>query len=405
MTQVRNPRPREARAQLLPIEIQKGRVDLSVYETQDSRQLRSDLVQLNLGPHHPSTHGVLHFFVTLDGETVVDLRIIFGYLHRSIEKLFEGRTYVGNVALTDRMDYTASMLNNWGWCLCCEKLAGLEVNERSQCLRTITGELSRLSSHLIGTGVFGQDVGVLVTSVMWGFNWREEILTVLDDLTGARMMYNFMRPGGVQQDAPQGWSDKVRAVMDGLPRHIEDFHNLMTTNEIFQTRTKGIGILSREDALAFSTSGPTLRGSGVKYDIRRAHPYGIYPELDFDIPVGELGDCADRYLVRIAEMEQSRRIILQCLDRLEATEPGNLGKAPKVFKPPAGDAYAEIEGAKGALGFYIKSDGGLEPYRAKIRSASFLTLQALPKMVRGWKLADLIAIFGSVDINMGEVDR
>jgi NADH-quinone oxidoreductase subunit D len=401
MTQVRSP------SRLLPIEIEKGRVDLSVYEGEDRKELRSDLVQINLGPHHPSTHGVLHFFVTLDGETVVDLRLIFGYLHRSMEKLFEGRTYVGNVALTDRMDYTASMLNNWGWCLCCEKLAGLEVNERSQCLRTVAGELSRLSSHLIGTGVFGQDVGVLVTSVMWGFNWREEVLSVLDDLTGARMMYNFMRPGGVRadHDAPQGWTDKVRRVMDGLPRHIEDFHNLMTTNEIFQVRTRGIGILSKEDALAYSVSGPTLRGSGVKYDVRRAHPYGIYPELDFDIPVGELGDCADRYLVRIAEMEQSRRIILQALDRLDATEPGNLGKAPKVFKPPAGDAYAEVEGAKGAIGFYLKSDGGLEPYRGKIRSASFLNLQALPMMVRGWKLADLIAIFGSIDINMGEVDR
>ena len=396
---------RTAPVKLLPIEVEKGRVDLSAYEGADRRDLRSDLVQINLGPHHPSTHGVLHFFVTLDGETVVDVRTIYGYLHRSMEKLFEGRTYVGNVAITDRMDYTAAMLNNWGWCLACEKLASLEVNERSQCLRTIAGECSRLSSHLIGTGVFGQDVGVLVTSVMWGFNWREEILTLLDDLTGARMMYNFMRPGGVNQDAPEGWIAKVRAAMDNLPRHIEDFHRLMTTNEIFQIRTRGVGILSQEDALAYSTSGPTLRGSGVKYDIRRAHPYGIYPELDFDIPVGEIGDCTDRYLVRIAEMEQSRRIILQCCDRLEQTEPGNLGKAPKVFKPPAGDAYAEVEGAKGVIGFYLKSDGGLEPYRGKIRSASFLNLQALPAMVRGWKLADLIAIFGSIDINMGEVDR
>ena len=184
-----------------PIEAAQGRITLS--RTGCARgELHSELVQVNVGPHHPSTHGVLHFFVTLDGETVVDLRVIFGYLHRSMEKLFEGRTYVGNVALTDRMDYTASMLNNWGWCLCCEKLAGLEVNERSQCLRTIAGELSRLSSHLIGTGVFGQDVGVLVTSVMWGFNWREEVLQCLDDLSGARMMYNFMRPGGVAQAAP-----------------------------------------------------------------------------------------------------------------------------------------------------------------------------------------------------------
>ena len=389
---------------IIPQEAAQGRVTL-----EQDRLSRSDfhteLVQINIGPHHPSTHGVLHFFVTLDSETVVDLRVIFGYLHRSMEKLFEGRTYVGNVALTDRMDYTASMLNNWGWCLCCEKLAGLEVNERSQCLRTIAGELSRLSSHLIGTGVFGQDVGVLVTSVMWGFNWREEVLQCLDDLSGARMMYNFMRPGGVAIDSPPGWSEKVRKVMDGLPRHIEDFHNLMTTNEIFRARAIGVGVLTAEDAINYSVTGPTLRGSGVKYDVRRAHPYGIYPELDFDIPVGENGDCFDRYMVRIWEMEQSRRIILQALDRLDETEPGNLGKAPKVFKPPAGDAYAEVEGAKGCLGFYLRSDGGLEPYRGKLRSPSFINLTALPRMVRGWKLADLIVIFGSIDINMGEVDR
>jgi NADH-quinone oxidoreductase subunit D len=389
-----------------PIEAAKGRVSLE-QDRAARGELHSQLVQVNLGPHHPSTHGVLHFFVTLDSETVVDLRLIFGYLHRSMEKLFEGRTYVGNVALTDRMDYTASMLNNWGWCLCCEKLAGLEVNERSQCLRTIAGELSRLSSHLIGTGVFGQDVGVLVTSVMWGFNWREEVLTCLDDLSGARMMYNFIRPGGVRADAdaPEGWSDKVRKVMDGLPRHIEDFHNLMTTNEIFRARTIGVGVLDPKDAVANSVTGPTLRGSGVKYDVRRAHPYGIYPDLDFDIPVGENGDCFDRYMVRIWEMEQSRKIILQALDRLDATEPGNLGKTPKVFKPPPGDAYAEIEGAKGCLGFYMKSDGGLEPYRAKLRSPSFINLTALPSMCIGWKIADVIAIFGSIDINMGEVDR
>ena len=391
---------------VIPVEAAQGRISPEQERTGRS-DLRTQLVQVNVGPHHPSTHGVLHFFVTLDGETVVDLRVIFGYLHRSMEKLFEGRTYVGNVALTDRMDYTASMLNNWGWCLCCEKLAGLEVNERSQCLRTIAGEMSRLSSHLIGIGVFGQDVGILVTSVMWGFNWREEVLQCLDDLSGARMMYNFMRPGGVRQDfdAPEGWSDKVRKVMDGLPRHIDDFHGLMTTNEIFRARSIGVGVLSAEDALNFSVTGPTLLGSGVKYDIRRAHPYGIYPELDFDIPVGENGDCFDRYMVRILEMEQSRKIILQALDRLDATEPGNLGKTPKVFKPPAGDAYFEIEGAKGCLGFYLKSDGGLEPYRGKLRSPSFINLTALPSMVRGWKIADVIAIFGSIDINMGEVDR
>lgn len=389
---------------IIPREAVQGRVSLD-FEKAMRKDLRSDLVQINLGPHHPSTHGVLHFFVTLDGETVVDSRIIFGYLHRSAEKLFEGRTYVGAVAIMDRMDYTAAMLNNWAWCLSCEKLAGLEVNERSNCLRTIAGELSRLSSHYIGIGAFGQDLGVFTTSGIWGFNWREEILTLLDDLSGARMMYNYMRPGGVAQDCEDWWPAKVRKVMDLVPRHVEDWHNLLTRNEIMQMRTKGIGILSAEDALAHSVTGPTLRGSGVKYDVRKAHPYGIYSELDFEIPVGENGDCFDRYMVRMEEMEQSRKIILQAVDRLEQTEPGNLGKAPKVFKPAPGDSYAEIEGAKGALGIYLKSDGDLQPYRAKIRSPSFINLTALPGMLRGWKLADLIVIFGSIDINMGEVDR
>jgi NADH-quinone oxidoreductase subunit D len=389
----------------IPSEAAKGKVDTARYGRETRRGVHSELIQINLGPHHPSTHGVLHFFVTLDGETVVEARTIYGYLHRSAEKLFEGRTYVGNIAITDRLDYTASMLNNWGWCLACEKLAGLEVNERSQCLRTIAGELSRFSSHLIGIGSFGQDVGVLTTAAIWGFNWREEILTLLDDLSGARMMYNYMRPGGVSQDCPEGWSQKARKVMDAFPRHIDDWHNLLTGNEIFRARTIGVGILKPEDAVAYAVTGPTVRGSGVKYDVRRAHPYGIYPELDFDIPVGENGDCFDRYMVRMEEMVQSRRIILQALDRLDQTEPGNVGRAPKVFKPAAGDAYAEVEGAKGALGFYLKSDGTDQPYRAKIRSPSFINLTALPSMVEGWKLADLIVIFGSIDINMGEVDR
>jgi NADH-quinone oxidoreductase subunit D len=389
---------------ILPREAVKGRLTPEE-ESAIRKDLRSDVVQINLGPHHPSTHGVLHFFVTLDGETVVDSKIIFGYLHRSMEKLFEGRTYVGNIAITDRMDYTAAMLNNWAWCLACEKLAGLEVNERANCLRTIAGELSRFSSHYIGIGSFGQDVGVLTTAAIWGFNWREEVLTLLDDLTGARMMYNFMRPGGVNQDCPDFWPAKVRGAMDLVPGHIEDWHQLLTNNEIFQRRTQGIGILTAEDAVAHSATGPTLRGSGVKYDVRKAHPYGIYAEIDFDIPVGENGDCFDRYMVRMQEMVQSRKIILQALDRLEQTEAGNLGKAPKVFKPAPGDAYAEVEGAKGALGIYLKSDGGLDPYRAKIRSPSFINLTALPGMLKGWKLADLIAIFGSIDINMGEVDR
>lgn len=366
----------------------------------------SEVVRLHFGPHHPSTHGVLHLLLTLDGETVVDCEVIFGYLHRAIEKLAEQRTYVGGQALCDRLDYVSAMTNNHAWTLCVERLLEIEPPPCVQLVRTMMDELSRMASHWIGTGVYGQDVGVLVTSVMWAFNWREEILDVFEDWCGQRMTFNFYRPGTLYPPRlPEDYERKIRAICDRLPGRIEQMHRFLTANPIFQRRTVGIGVLSKEDALAYGVTGPTLRGSGVAYDVRRARPYAAYGELDFDVVTRPEGDCMARYLVRLDEMLQSRRIILQCLERLREVPP-DMGREPKQIKPPAGrEAYVEVEGPKGAVGCYMKASGGPNPERMKWRSPSFINLGAFPTMCRGGKIADLVSIFGSIDINMGEVDR
>jgi len=366
----------------------------------------TELVRVNFGPHHPSTHGVLHLFLTLDGETVVDCEVIFGYLHRAIEKLAEARTYIGGQALCDRLDYVSAMTNNHAWMLAVERLLDIEPPARVQVIRVMMDELSRMASHWIGTGVYGQDVGVLVTTVMWGFNWREEILDVFEDWCGQRMTYNFYRPGTVYpQRLPDDHERKIKAICDKLPGRVEQMHDMLTRNRIFQQRSVGVGMLTPQEGLAYSVTGPTLRGSGVAYDIRKARPYAIYADLDFDVVTRAQGDCMARYLVRLDEMLQSRRIVLQCLDLLREVPP-DMGKEPKQIKPPAGrEAYVEVEGPKGAVGCYMKASGGINPARMKWRSPSFINLGAFPLMVRGWKIADLIAIFGSIDINMGEVDR
>jgi NADH:ubiquinone oxidoreductase subunit D len=366
----------------------------------------SELVRVNFGPHHPSTHGVLHLFLTLDGETVVDCEVVFGYLHRAIEKLAEQRTYIGGQALCDRLDYVSAMTNNHAWMLTVERLLDIEPPPRVQVIRVLMDELSRIASHWIGTGVYGQDVGVLVTTVMWAFNWREEILDVFDDFCGQRMTYNYYRPGTLYpQRLPDGYEAKIRAICDRTPGRVEQMHRLLTRNRIFQDRAVGVGVLSAEDALGLSVTGPTLRGSGVAYDVRRARPYAIYDDLDFDVVTREAGDCMARYEVRLDEILQSRRLVLQCLDLLHEVPP-DMGKEPKQIKPPAGrEAYVEVEGPKGAVGCYMKASGGTNPARMKWRSPSFINLGALPLMSRGWKIADLISVFGSIDINMGEVDR
>lgn len=366
----------------------------------------AELVKVNFGPHHPSTHGVLHLFLTLDGETVADCEVIFGYLHRAIEKLAEQRTYVGGQALCDRLDYVSAMTNNHAWMLAVERLMDIEPPPRVQVVRVMMDELSRIASHWIGTGVYGQDVGVLVTSVMWAFNWREEILDVFDDFCGQRMTYNYYRPGTLYpQRLPDDYERKIRAICDRTPGRVEQMHRFLTRNQIFRGRAAGVGVLSGADALALSCTGPTLRGSGVAYDVRRARPYAIYADLDFDVITREAGDCMARYEVRLDEILQSRRIVLQCLGLLKEVPP-DMGKEPKQVKPAAGrEAYVEVEGPKGAVGCYMKANGTTNPERMKWRSPSFINLGALPVMSRGWKIADLISIFGSIDINMGEVDR
>lgn len=366
---------------------------------------RSELVKVNFGPHHPSTHGVLHLLLTLDGEEVVDVEVIFGYLHRAIEKLAESRTYVGGMALCDRLDYVSAMTNNHAWTLATEQLMDIEAPPRVQVVRVILDELSRMASHWIGTGVYGQDVGVLVTSVMWAFNWREEILDVFEDVCGQRMTFNHYRPGTMAKDLPEFFDAKVRAICDKLPGRVEQMHGFLTGNEIFRRRSAGVGLLSAEDALGLSVTGPTLRGSGVAYDVRAARPYGFYRNLDVSVCTRTEGDCMARYLVRLDEMLESRRIILRCLELLEEVPP-DMGREPKSVKPARGrEAYVEVEGPKGAVGCYMKANGTANPERMKWRSPSFINLGALPLMARGWKVADLIAIFGSIDINMGEVDR
>ena len=364
-----------------------------------------ELVRVNFGPHHPSTHGVLHLLLTLDGETVVDCEPIFGYLHRAIEKLAEQRTYVGGMALCDRLDYVSAMTNNHAWTLCVERLLDIEAPPRVRVIRVILDELSRMASHWIGTGVYGQDVGVLVTSVMWAFNWREEVLDVFEDVCGQRMTFNYYRPGTLARDLPESFEARVRGICDRLPGRVEQMHRFLTGNAIFRRRSDGVGVLAPAEALGLSVTGPTLRGSGVGYDVRVAHPYGAYADLDVQVMTRETGDCMARYLVRLDEMLESRRLILRCLELLDEVPP-DMGREPRSVKPPAGrEAYVEVEGPKGAVGCYMKANGGPNPERMKWRSPSFINLGALPLMARGGKIADLIAIFGSIDINMGEVDR
>ncbi|HET9051457.1 MAG TPA: NADH-quinone oxidoreductase subunit D [Candidatus Dormibacteraeota bacterium] len=367
----------------------------------------SELVKINFGPHHPSTHGVLHLLVTLDGETVVDVEPIFGYLHRAIEKLAEQRTYVGGMALCDRLDYVSAMTNNHAWTLAVERLMDLEPPPRVRLIRLILDELSRMASHWIGTGVYGQDIGVLVTSVMWGFNWREEILDVFEDVCGQRMTFNYYRPGTLARDLPETFATKVLGICDRTPGRVEQMERFLARNPIFARRSHGVGVLGAAEAVGLSVTGPTLRASGVPYDVRVARPYGFYPELPDGVRVVTRsdGDCAARFAVRLDELLESARVVRAAVGLLDEVPP-DMGREPKIVKPARGrEAYVEVEGPKGAVGCYMRGSGGPNPDRMKWRSPSFINLGALAPMARGWKIADLIAIFGSIDINMGEVDR
>jgi NADH-quinone oxidoreductase subunit D len=358
---------------------------------------------VNMGPVHPSTHGVFRMRVTLDGEVILNVEPVFGYLHRGVEKLAEERTYTQVIPLTDRLDYMASMSNNLGYVLAVEKLAGVTVPERAEYIRVIMAELQRIASHLVGVGSFLNDCGAYFTPFLYMFRERERIVDLFDMVCGQRLLYNYMRIGGVSQDIPEEFVPALREFLKQMPDWIDEYEWLLRENEIFLARTKGVGILPREMAINISASGPVLRASGVKWDLRKADPYSIYDRFDFDIPTGTVGDCYDRYRIRIEEMKQSLRILNQAVEQIP---PGPVkGDVTHLFHPPVGEAYGRVEAPKGELGYYLVSDNSIAPYRCHIRAPSLMNLTALREMMVGWKIQDLIIIFGSMDITMGEVDR
>jgi len=359
---------------------------------------------LNLGPQHPSTHGVLRIILKMDGEVVTGAIPDVGFLHRGVEKLAENRTYPQFIILTDRNDYLSAMTNNWAFCLTVEKILKVQIPERAEYLRVIVGELNRVASHLVFLGTFGIDIGAYTPFLQAFGKDREMILDLFEEICGARITYNYIRIGGVMADAPEGWMDKVLQFIEYMGPRIKDYDDLLTYNPIFMDRTKKVGILTREKAISYGVSGPNLRASGVSYDLRRAEPYGVYSKFDFEIPVGLQGDCWDRYFVRRREMVESLKIVRQAV---EGIQPGQiLGKVPKAnLRPPKGEAYSHLEGSRGVLGSYVIADGTDKPYRVHIRAPSFLNLATLQEILVGWKIADVVAILGSIDIVLGEVDR
>ena len=358
---------------------------------------------VNFGPAHPSTHGVFRMRMTLDGEVIVDMEPVFGYLHRGIEKLAEERTYTGCIPLTDRLDYLASMSNNLAYVLAVEKLAGIAVPERAEYIRVIMAELQRIASHLIAVGSFLQDCGAFMTPLVYMIREREKILDLFEMVSGQRLTYNYMRVGGVSQDVPEEFMSALEKFVKEMPGWINEYDRLLKENEILLARAKGVGILPKELAINISASGPVFRASGVEWDIRKADPYSIYDRFEFDIPTGTIGDCYDRYRVRIEEMRQSVRILNQAINDLPEGEVRS--DVPHLIRPPVGEAYGHIEAPKGELGFYLVSDNSIAPYRFHVRAPTLINLAALGDMMRGWKKADAIIIFGSIDICMGEVDR
>ena len=365
--------------------------------------IKTEPFVLNIGPVHPSTHGVFRMRATLDGEVVVDLEPVFGYLHRGIEKLAEERTYTGIIPLTDRLDYLASMTNNLAYVVAVEKLAGISVPERAEYLRVILAELQRIANHLIAVGAFLNDCGAYFTPFLYMFREREKIVDLFEMVSGQRLLYNFMRVGGFNQDVPDEFFPALEKFVRQMPRYINEYERLLKENEILLARTKGVGILPKDVAISISASGPVLRGSGVEWDLRKVDPYSVYDRFEFDIPTGTVGDCYDRYRVRVIEMQQSLRIIEQAMKGI--TSGPVKSDVPHLIRPPVGEAYGSIETPKGELGFYLVSDGSIAPYRCHIRAPSLLNLTALREMMIGWKIQDAIIIFGSIDITMGEVDR
>jgi NADH-quinone oxidoreductase subunit D len=408
------------------VEINVG--DIGARGAEASASSDNERMALNVGPSHPTTHGVLRLMMDLDGDVITRCEPVLGYLHRGDEKIAENMTYNQFVPYTDRLDYLAPLANNVAYAIAVEKLTGIELPERCLSIRVLVCELARISSHLLGMGVFGMDAGAW-TPFMYTFTEREKLYTLFEELTGARFTTSYTRIGGVARDVPEGWLGRVTHFCENLPKAIDEVEKLLTRNRIFLDRTEGIGEVSKEDALAYGFTGPNLRASGIDLDLRKDKPYSGYEKYDFDVPIGTRGDCYDRYLVRIEEVRQSLRIIKQVI----ADFPSGLWyseDAKKIFAPPkekiltsmeeliqnfmivtegpqipAGEVYFEAENPKGALGFYIVSKGGGVPYRLKIRAPSFCNLSILEKMVPGHMLSDITVILGSLDFVMGECDR
>ncbi len=364
-----------------------------------------DVLEVSMGPHHPSTHGVFRMDVKLEGERIVRLKPVFGYLHRNHEQIAETNTYLGSMPYTDRLDYFCSLTNNWAYALAVEKLAGLQPPERAEYIRVITAELTRLQNHACLAGFLLMDMGTIGTPLMYAFREREKILDLFESLTGARMMCNYMRFGGCRVDLPPDWIEQTRRVVAEFPRFLDEFENLLTSNEILMARTQGVGVLPKELAVNASVTGPMLRASGVAYDIRKVDHYGIYDRFNFRVPLGDHGDCYDRYMIRILEARESVKILEQALAAIPEGPILDPKSKLRSFKPPVGEAYGRIEAPKGELGFYLISDGGTNPYRYHVRAPSFINLTILEDMCIGQTVADAVVILGSVDIVLGEVDR
>ncbi len=388
----------------------------------------AETMVLNMGPQHPSTHGVLRVVLELDGETVIRARPEIGYLHTGIEKSCEAKTYSQAITLTDRLDYLAPLSNNLCYCLAVEKLLGLEVPKRAQYVRVLLTELTRIGSHLVWLGTHAIDLGAM-SVFLYCFREREQILNIFEMVSGQRMMTSYFRIGGLALEPPPGWLDAVERFVNMLPSRIQEYEDLLTRNRIWLARTVGVGMLRAEDAIALGVSGPTLRASGVAYDVRKFFPYSSYDEFDFDVPTRTESDCYARYLLRLAEMHQSLKIIRQAMARIPPEGPIRT-EAPGIvpperekmktemealiyhfkiftegFSPPPGEVYQTIESPRGELGFYLASDGSARPWRVKVRAPSFANLQALPKLVEGRLIADVVACIGTIDIVLGEVDR
>jgi NADH-quinone oxidoreductase subunit D len=382
-----------------------GAVDRFALLPQEMEDGGGSWLEISMGPQHPSTHGVFRMDVVLEGETVVKLKPVFGYLHRNHEKIAESTSYLASMPYTDRLDYFCSLTNNWAYALAVEKLAGLQVPERAEYLRVITAELTRLQNHTCLAGFLMQDMGASGTPLMYGFREREYILDLFESLTGARMMCNYMRFGGCRCDTPAGWFDQVRTVVSEFPKFLDEFENLLTGNEILMSRTQGIGVLTKELAVNASISGPCLRAAGVDYDLRKVDGYGIYPRFPFRVPLGDHGDTYDRYMLRILEMRESLKILEQALKEIPEGPVIDPKAKLRGFRPKAGEAYGRIEAPKGELGFYLISDGSVNPYRYRVRPPSLINLTVLEDLCLGHNVADTVIILGSIDIVLGEVDR